>query len=771
MKRGKKKLFLVVLISIIILLVEINFISSATPVYSYIIAPNKGNLNANQEYYFVTNYIYNKGAGAKDLRYAMLIFNQKITSNPLFNPDFNAVFYTAGYNFKITEGNNAYECIAGENKIIETSCIKFNCKNSKLIGSIISGGPLNVKWAITFKDTCVRKNLYAYMFAVNTKGQAISTKFEQKGSYSVVASPCADMNCLHGCDAITGKCRGMITYYSFEGNTEDSSGNMNNGINHGAKLTSGKVGQAYSFNGANNYIDIVDSNSLKLTSEFTISAWIYRSSDSNDFERIISKSDLNDYDYWLQIFNNDKLDVGIKKFDGSAVYFTGPTIPLNQWVYVTVVKDSTKFYIYINGNLISSGITSGTMGDARTSSKPLNIGRLGSVGNWNYKFNGIIDEIRIINYALTDSQILNDYNSYPKPPLINIGLQGNYGFLTFFTCGYRDEEINSLINPMIDGYGIKEFQFQTWFKSYSEPTNIYHDSWLEAYSHRDLICEDSIKRLIQQIHKRGGRAWAYVQAMGSEYNNLPYTKILDNNGNQYMHGGRFYVYALNSAWADYQVNIWANEIKNLGFDGIHWDTLGPLNGQRASDVYAFFIRAHDLLEQKGLAQTFNFVDMSWWDRDKIKSYLEFPYAEVWTTPTAYNYYSEMDNNMGGKWGVFAMYPGVEMPSGWTESQTMLARWKEAPKHHLVYLVVGNGNVRMKGRGLDWSWYGVVPITPEETADMQQNSPWITGLSSIKNNSFILFVLLILIILLIIYLIYLKYKPKHKIIKRKFRRRK
>ncbi len=316
--------------------------------------------------------------------------------------------------------------------------------------------------------------------------------------------------------------------------------------------------------------------------------------------------------------------------------------------------------------------------------------------------------------------------------IIPLGLRGNYGFLTDFHCPFSPsnmQEMNGKIDTMMDVFGIKEFQFQTWFATYSSPTDGMQ--WTDAYIHRDQICRDTLTRFINKIHSKGGRAWAYVLSVGSESTTLPYQKLIDKNtGQQYIHGGKIPTYELSSSWADYQVGIWAPAIKELGFDGIHWDTLGAVSNNYNNEkngAIAFTQRTYSLLKNDyGLSQTMNFVDLNYWDRNTVNNYLEFPYVEIWSSYYAYNYYDEMSYNMNGKWGVMAMYPGVDVPVGWTESQTMIARWNYAPNRHIVYLLVGNGDQRMIGRGLDWSWYGTTQITDSEKNNMISscsNSLW------------------------------------------------
>jgi len=60
---------------------------------------------------------------------------------------------------------------------------------------------------------------------------------------------------------------GLVGWWPFNGNANDLSGNNNNGTVNGATLTADRYGnanKAYNFNGINNYIEVLHSNSLNL---------------------------------------------------------------------------------------------------------------------------------------------------------------------------------------------------------------------------------------------------------------------------------------------------------------------------------------------------------------------------------------------------------------------------------------------------------------------------------------------------------------------------
>src|SRR4029077_11313111 len=93
---------------------------------------------------------------------------------------------------------------------------------------------------------------------------------------------------------------GLVAAYGFnEGNgtvVNDVSGNGNNGTISGATwTTSGKYGNALTFNGTNALVSINNATSLQLTTGMTLEAWVYPTTVSNKFRDVIYKGNDNYY--------------------------------------------------------------------------------------------------------------------------------------------------------------------------------------------------------------------------------------------------------------------------------------------------------------------------------------------------------------------------------------------------------------------------------------------------------------------------------------------
>lgn len=268
----------------------------------------------------------------------------------------------------------------------------------------------------------------------------------------------------------------------------------------------------------------------------------------------------------------------------------------------------------------------------------------------------------------------------------------NYGFISDFSL-QTEEEVSSRVRSMMQDFDIRDFQFYDWFVDYSTPTLKGAESWVDPYFHQRPIFRTTIQNYIKAIHQRGGKAWAYVQALGSENPKLVNAEagifpLLDANGKWHWHEQHFPTYFANANWADHMVKTWAPAIKDLGFDGIHWDTLGHIAGDYDAEAQGFheFIRkSYQSLMSLGLEQTTNFVDLAWWDDDLIAKYVKFPYAEIWSEEAMQTYFQSMDNSFAHR-GVIVLYPSNKLEY----RQSPAEYWRQTNQHRLSYMYIGDG---------------------------------------------------------------------------------
>lgn len=198
----------------------------------------------------------------------------------------------------------------------------------------------------------------------------------------------------------------------------DSSGNNHHATPHNGVTTStGRICTAGSFDGNDDYVSIPSLPNL--TSSFTISAWINPNDIDND-QRIFVDDESNSGgfafslgdagDGRLRFFSRNVSPVSL---DTSAVISSG------TWYHVVAVHDSINKtrQMFVNGADVTGGAQTytGTWGsDNGDASIGGETDGAGSEANSNWRFNGLIDEVKIYNRALSAAEI-NNYYANPDP--------------------------------------------------------------------------------------------------------------------------------------------------------------------------------------------------------------------------------------------------------------------------------------------------------------------------------------------------------------------
>ncbi|HMA83474.1 MAG TPA: LamG-like jellyroll fold domain-containing protein [Candidatus Thermoplasmatota archaeon] len=205
----------------------------------------------------------------------------------------------------------------------------------------------------------------------------------------------------------------LISYWNFDENSGttafDSIGSKNGKI-YGASWTDGVNGSGLVFDGNDDYVRI--SNYPNLQTDFTIEAWIKTNDNEEEGQRIFADDENNTNGYALSLGDPG---MGAVRFysrgmDTISLDSSLGTIENDKWYHVVGVADisNNSRYIYVNGNLAASDISdTGIWGiDTGQSS----IGGETNLGETRNRFNGIIDEVRIFDKALTHKEIQHNYN-------------------------------------------------------------------------------------------------------------------------------------------------------------------------------------------------------------------------------------------------------------------------------------------------------------------------------------------------------------------------
>ena len=172
---------------------------------------------------------------------------------------------------------------------------------------------------------------------------------------------------------------------------------------------SGKYSSGMSFDGADDYVDAGSDSSLDITDAITIAIWIKLNGDYTTQQDILTKikyiTSTNNQGYGMTFgqTDNEFTFYTMRNAAGSGL-ISSISLADDNWHYVVGTSDGTTKRIYFDGILDVSQ----NYGASVSTVQHLYIGA-GTDGADGY-FNGLIDEVKIYNYALTAEQIKTEYN-------------------------------------------------------------------------------------------------------------------------------------------------------------------------------------------------------------------------------------------------------------------------------------------------------------------------------------------------------------------------
>jgi len=233
------------------------------------------------------------------------------------------------------------------------------------------------------------------------------------------------------CNIVTN---GLVGCYTLEGNANDGSGNGNHGTAAaGVSFVKGKAGQAAKLDGgATGYIRIPNP-AQKFDREYTLSAWV---STAGRGHTVMSKYGFvggqpMGFGVLSQQPNGtfSNYNSGSTVFGFTTLYSWYPssypsfTLPVNEFHLVTITYSVGRTKIYIDGQFTTENASF-----PHTSSldNPFDI-LIGSHFNergatvasaTGRTFDGLVDEVRIYNRAITDAEVKQLYNEANPEPVV-----------------------------------------------------------------------------------------------------------------------------------------------------------------------------------------------------------------------------------------------------------------------------------------------------------------------------------------------------------------
>lgn len=214
----------------------------------------------------------------------------------------------------------------------------------------------------------------------------------------------------------------MVANYPFSGNADDYSDNGLNAIVNGATLTEDRFGNpnsAYSFDGVNDYIEILDNPQMELGNNFTISAWVLSDAVPSLFVNGIITKEQSDNQTGFAFCLTDQLKASMGIFAAGLNHSLGSNsgIGLGVWKNVVITYNGTEARIYIDGQLDATGTFTNSIFNSNNS---WFIGKeFTYASGWTNRFwKGKIDDVRFYNCVLSETDINELYhqNGWPIYP-------------------------------------------------------------------------------------------------------------------------------------------------------------------------------------------------------------------------------------------------------------------------------------------------------------------------------------------------------------------
>jgi hypothetical protein len=220
---------------------------------------------------------------------------------------------------------------------------------------------------------------------------------------------CTSYNTTYGESTPDANSSALLHFNENSGNIAyDESSNGNDGTIINATWTTGRFGNALEFSDAvDDYVRIPHSTSLNITDEITLMAWIYPYKSSSEItvgQNIVNKGTGTTASYRLVNNKNvDKLRFGLR-IDGTWQGCDSIELVKNNWYHIAGTYNGTDMVIYVNGqpkNICNRP------GSITTTSDDLYIGTASEGRNGD--FDGKIDEVHILNRALSEGEIADEY--------------------------------------------------------------------------------------------------------------------------------------------------------------------------------------------------------------------------------------------------------------------------------------------------------------------------------------------------------------------------
>ena len=208
---------------------------------------------------------------------------------------------------------------------------------------------------------------------------------------------------------------GLVSWWDGDLVSGTTAFDLGSGINgtmvNGATIVPGKVGNAFSFDGIDDFVQVPDSDLWTFGSnDFSIDLWAnFTTVDTGSRDQLrnvfVGHDGAGPTNKWIFFYAENGLFFHIFDETEGIPIFLGPfafTPVVGQFHHFAVTRSGNTFTFYADGTAVGSTVDSRSIPNAAA---PLTIGQSEGIGF----FHGLIDEVQLFNRALSNAEIQRIY--------------------------------------------------------------------------------------------------------------------------------------------------------------------------------------------------------------------------------------------------------------------------------------------------------------------------------------------------------------------------
>jgi hypothetical protein len=211
---------------------------------------------------------------------------------------------------------------------------------------------------------------------------------------------------------------GLLGWWRAEGNAADFTGVNDGTLVGGVSFDTGKIGQAFSFDGTDDCVSVPNGIVSNTARQFSVTAWVRPDSVGSE-RRLVLDGGGTSGAHQLGMYAG-KYEFKVKLTDGNWYEATAPA-SAEVWAFLTGVRRGTAIELWRDGELKASTTVPDL--DLSAAGNGWNNARIGSSNQFttqNIEFwDGLIDEAAIFGQALTAGEIAS------------LAAAGSYGMCVF----------------------------------------------------------------------------------------------------------------------------------------------------------------------------------------------------------------------------------------------------------------------------------------------------------------------------------------------------